>query len=236
MVMRLQIFAKEPVAGQVKTRLCPPLSPEEAAAVYRLLLARTLALADRALARRVVDAVEVWCAPSAAASFFQAVAMGTGFALREQAGATLGERMKHALHGALADGDGAVLIGADCPTLALEHLVAAVNALATDDAVLAPTEDGGYALVGLARAVDCFEGIRWSTRQVMADTRMRLSACQARWHELPVLADVDTAADLARWLEGDSDAASRLRLADRLAGQTREERATAGSKNVRSHE
>lgn len=231
MPMRLQIFAKEPVAGQVKTRLCPPLSPNEAAAVYQLLLARTLALADRAHASHVVDAVEVWCTPSASAPFFQALALGTGFALREQVGDTLGERMAHALNSALAAGDRAVLIGADCPTLAREHLVEAVEALATHDAVFAPTADGGYALVGLARALDGFDGIRWSTPTVMADTRARLVASRARWHELSVLADVDTPADLTRWLARDPDAASRLQLADRLVGPPGEAAAKTRSKS-----
>lgn len=66
--------------------------------------------------------------------------------------------------------------------------------------MLAPAEDGGYVLVGLARDVDAFSGVPWSTAAVMGATRAALAAAaEATWCELPTLWDVDRAEDLARW-------------------------------------
>ena len=107
--------------------------------------------------------------------------------------------MAAAFDHAFAAGRSLVLVGSDCPVLAPHHLRAAAAALATHDAVLAPAEDGGYVLVGLSRALPAvFEGIEWSTSDVMAATRERLRAAGARWHELPPLWDVDRPEDYAR--------------------------------------
>jgi glycosyltransferase A (GT-A) superfamily protein (DUF2064 family) len=65
--------------------------------------------------------------------------------------------------------------------------------------VFVPAEDGGYVLVGLARPLDAFSGIPWSTPGVMAATRANLAAQRGTWRELPVLWDVDVPQDLARW-------------------------------------
>ena len=75
---------------------------------------------------------------------------------------------------------------------------ATFNLLATHPAVFQPTEDGGYALIGLRTMLDVFSGIAWSTDRVMAQTRARLRRLGARHAELPVTFDVDTAADLGR--------------------------------------
>jgi glycosyltransferase A (GT-A) superfamily protein (DUF2064 family) len=85
------------------------------------------------------------------------------------------------------------------PRLDVSYLANAVSALDNDDAVFGPAEDGGYVLVGAARAVDAFSGIAWGTESVMSETRARLRAIPVSWHELPTLWDVDTPEDLARW-------------------------------------
>ena len=98
-----------------------------------------------------------------------------------------------------------LLIGTDCPALTSAHLRAAADALAQGaDAVFGPVEDGGYMLVGLrdpsaATRLQLFEGIDWSTERVMMQTRERLRAAHASWHELPLLWDVDEPADWLRW-------------------------------------
>ena len=93
-----------------------------------------------------------------------------------------------------------LLIGTDCPALTGEHLHAAALALHDGaDAVTLPAEDGGYVLVGLrAPQPALFEGMRWSTEHVMADTRQRARAAGLRLHEGPTLWDVDRPEDLAR--------------------------------------
>ncbi len=197
--MTLQIFAKNPVPGQVKTRLAGAIGDDEAAAHYVRLVERTLATAVAARAAGVVDRVELWGTPDIAAPAFTAWAARFGVELRAQTGDDLGAKMRHALHSALSDGSRALLIGTDCPALDVAYLSQAVAALDDHDAVFGPAEDGGYVLVGLARAVDAFSGIPWSSADTMAATRARLEAQHVRWHELPTLWDVDSPADLARW-------------------------------------
>jgi len=119
--------------------------------------------------------------------------------LRAQSGYDLGTRMRRALDTAIEHGSRAFLIGTDCPALDLRYLALAVAALDDHDAVFGPVEDGGYVLVGLARSVDAFTGIPWSTPDVMAATRAKLAAQNVAMQELPTLWDVDGPADLARW-------------------------------------
>lgn len=195
----LQVFAKPPLPGLVKTRLAASIGNEAAAAVYRDLVLRTLGVA--ALARRtgIVRDVELWVAPGADPGPLSTWSEQLGIALRTQRGASLGERMRDALRSSLAAGSPALLIGTDVPGFDIPYLARAAAALEGNDVVIGPAEDGGYVLVGLARDVDAFDGVAWSTPEVMTQTRAKLAAAGARWIELPVLWDVDTREDLARW-------------------------------------
>jgi len=94
----------------------------------------------------------------------------------------------------------AVLIGSDCPALRTADLRAAGRALrAGADAVLAPAEDGGYALIGLRRVSRrLFDGIAWGSPRVLAQTRRRLEGLRWRWRELRTLWDVDRPEDVVR--------------------------------------
>jgi len=195
----LQIFAKAPVAGAVKTRLASAVGSARAAAIHVQLARRTLRTAVAARNAGVVGRVELWCAPDACHPSFAEWRDRYGVTLHAQAGADLGARMQRALETSLAQGSPALLVGTDCPTLDVEHLARAAAALAGHDAVFAPAEDGGYVLVGLARNVDAFRDIAWGTPEVMAATRSRLRAGNAIWFELPPLWDVDVPADLERW-------------------------------------
>jgi len=195
----LQIFAKDPVPGHVKTRLTRAIGDAAAAALYARFVERTLATAAAARAAGIVDRVELWCAPDADAPAFAAWRDRFDVELRGQAGADLGGRMRHALGTALERGSRAVLVGTDCPALDVDYLARAAAALDDHDAVFGPVADGGYVLVGLARAVDAFTGIPWSSPDTMAATRARLAAQHATWRELPMLWDVDVPSDLARW-------------------------------------
>jgi uncharacterized protein len=94
-----------------------------------------------------------------------------------------------------------VMIGTDCPALAPSHLAAAREALAGGaDAVLVPAIDGGYALLGLARADRAlFEGVAWGGPDVLSATRQRLARLGLAARELPPLRDVDLPEDVD-WL------------------------------------
>lgn len=195
----LQIFAKSPIPGEVKTRLARTIGAREAAALYVRLVERTLATAVAARDAGLVDRVELWCAPAIGVPAFGDWRDRYDVSLRAQVGDDLGARMRHALDSAITRESRAVLVGTDCPALDVAYLARAVSALDDHDAVFGPAEDGGYVLVGVCRSVDAFTGIAWSTPAVMAATREKLAAQDVAWQELPTLWDVDGPADLARW-------------------------------------
>lgn len=195
----LQVFAKNPVAGEVKTRLAAAIGPGAAAALYARLVETTLATAAAARAAGVVDRVELWCAPDPRAPAFAAWRDRYRVSLCAQRGDDLGARMREALETAVGSGARAILVGTDCPALDVAYLARAAAALDRTDAVFGPVEDGGYALVGTSRRVDAFSGIPWSAADTMDATRRRLLALGAAWEELPLLWDVDEPSDLRRW-------------------------------------
>ncbi len=187
------VMAKAPLAGFAKTRLIPALGAEGAARLAARFLRETLL---QALAADQGE-VQLCAAPDAKHPAFEAPTRGLRISRRSQGEGDLGERMARALALPLAQGHHAVLVGTDAPALDAAYLRLACAALEHADAVFGPTADGGYALVGLRRPLPLvFERIAWSTNLVMAQTRERLNDCGARWHELPLLYDVDEAPDL----------------------------------------
>jgi rSAM/selenodomain-associated transferase 1 len=192
------VFARAPHPGAVKTRLVPPLAPEEAAALHARLVKRTLETARAASFRRI----ELHGTPDINDPFFRFCAGHFAVALAAQAGGDLGARMLAAFASALATHPRALLLGSDCPALTARHLRQADRALREGaDAVFIPCEDGGYALIGLQRAeARLFDGIAWGGENVMADTRTRLTRLGWRWRELETLWDVDRPQDYERLL------------------------------------
>jgi uncharacterized protein len=173
----LLVIAKEPVPGQVKTRLCPPCTPEQAARLALAALEDTLAACDGA-ARRVLvldGRPGAWLPP--------------GWDVIPQRGAGLVER----LVAAFADAGGpALLIGMDTPQVAPVLVEEGLRALADHDAVFGPASDGGYWAIGL-REHDprVFAGVPMSRIYTGAIQRARLAALGLRTRDLPELRDVD---------------------------------------------
>ena len=192
------VFAKAPQRGSVKTRLIPLLGAEGAAALQVRLVKRALATARAAAFGRL----ELHCAPDTADPFFRFCGGHYGAVLAPQAEGELGARMLAAFEATLAVYPRALLMGSDCPALTAHHLRQAERALRDGaDAVVSPTEDGGYALLGLTRCdARLFDGIAWGEAGVMAETRTRLAALGWRWRELETLWDVDRPGDYQRLL------------------------------------
>ena len=189
----IAILAKAPVPGYAKTRLIPALGADGAAALQAAMLKRTLAMALAA----GIGPVTLWCAPDRSHPAF-AEAAAQGVALAEQPAGDIGQRMQAAMAAATTTG-GVIVIGTDCPALTPGHLRQAAVALAGEDAVVIPAEDGGYVLLGLRQAnAAVFAGVAWSTPQVMAQTRARLAAAGLRHAEFSPLFDVDRSSDLPR--------------------------------------
>lgn len=174
------VLAKEPVVGRVKTRLCPPCSPHQAAALAEAALSDTLTAVTAVPARRVLVLA------GRAGSWLPA-----GIAVLPQRGDGLAER----LAAAFADvGGPALLIGMDTPQLSARLLRGALGVLGDRhvDAVLGPTEDGGYWAIGLREpCARVFSGIPMSRDDTCARQRQRLSELGLRTVELPRLRDVD---------------------------------------------
>ncbi len=189
----LGIFAKEPLPGRVKTRLCPPLSAQESAALYRVSLEETVALAAGGPWTPVLFY-------EGRKEFF-ADAFGQ-LPLCRQQGRDLGERMEHALTALLRDFDRAVLIGSDTPDLPTRLLRDAFAALESHDLVLGPASDGGYVLIGeRIHHPPLFRDIPWSTPQVLKLTRERAREEGLALAETALWDDVDDFASLLRLLE-----------------------------------
>ncbi len=186
------VFVRAPEAGRVKTRLAAGIGAAAALRVY-------VRLAEHALAQARASgaAVRVHFTPADAGDAVRAW-LGPGAAYLPQAEGDLGERMRSAFDAAFAAGfRRVVVIGSDLPDLSAELLGRAFALLDGHEAVLGPARDGGYYLLGLRRPVpEVFQGIAWSTAEVLAATVARLREMGIEPALLETLGDVDEAADL----------------------------------------
>lgn len=185
----LIIFAKAPEPGQVKTRLSPPLTSDQAA---RLHEAFTL---DVVRAAQSLTRVTQWlsCAPSTTHPFFRRLSHRFRLRLLTQTGETLGERMASAMRQTLDTGaTRVVLIGTDIPTLPGTIIRDAFRLLRRADVVLGPACDGGYYLVGVSRRVPpIFDEIPWGRSTVLEATLAHVNRLGLRCRLLPFWYDVD---------------------------------------------
>ncbi len=181
----LLVIAKAPVAGRSKTRLCPPLSLEEAALLAEAALADTLACVAAVDVPRRVLALDGEPGPW----------LPEGFEVVAQEGDGLAERLGNAF---AAVGEPALLVGMDTPQLTPDVLRASLRRLAAPgvDAVLGPARDGGYWSIGLNDPDPAaFAGVPMSTAQTGEEQRARLRALGLHVVGLPPLRDVDTYED-----------------------------------------
>jgi rSAM/selenodomain-associated transferase 1 len=196
---QLLIFTRYPEAGTSKTRLIPALGAEGAAALQQGLAERLFRLAPSLLAREGIvamvlisggedEAVNIWL---------------QGMPWQRQVEGDLGQRMAAAFAGAFQAGMArVVLVGTDIPDIDLAILTEAFAALRLGGAVIGPSQDGGYYLLGLSATLapallpTLFSGIAWSTAQVYDQTLSRLRAAGCPVIDLPRLADIDLPADL----------------------------------------
>ena len=202
----LAVMIKAPRAGESKTRLVPPLTHEEAAALSVAFLRDTAANVAAACAEhaegggREVDPIAVYT-PRGAESAFDEL-LPQGFALLPQRGDSFGERLFHAADDLLRLGyESCCLIDADSPTLPRSLLTAAIAELSRpgERVVLGPADDGGYYLIGMRRAHPrLFQRIAWSTAEVSAQTIARAREIYLDVALLPAWYDVDDAASLGR--------------------------------------
>ena len=192
----LTVMAKAPRPGRVKTRLSPPLTLDQTAALNVCFLRDT----TENLATVTHGAGLISYTPVGDEALFAGLLPET-FALVPQRGDGFGERLLCAAQDILALGYGSVcLIDSDSPTVPAAAYTQAVQALAApgDRVVLGPSHDGGYYLIGLKQPhPQPFERISWSTSTVLAETRQRCVEAGLAVVELPLWYDVDDAPTLA---------------------------------------
>jgi rSAM/selenodomain-associated transferase 1 len=195
---QLGLFAKLPVPGEVKTRLSPPLTPEEASRLYAAFLEDM----DR------LPATVGNCEPTLFLQRSPDIAAGErllpGWRHAWQPQGDLGARLESALYELHSAGSRAVIVGSDHPDLPARLIRNAFDALADNDLVLGPTPDGGYYLIGTARPCPgLLDDIEWSTARTAEQTERRARELWLQVARLDSWPDVDTWEDV-------------LALADRL--------------------
>ncbi|BCJ48355.1 hypothetical protein GCM10010168_77190 [Actinoplanes ianthinogenes] len=184
-MIQLLVMAKAPVPGRVKTRLCPPCTPEQAAALAAAALADTVRTVSRVpVVRRtlVIDGDHP---------------VPAGWTAVPQRGDGLGERLAHAFADTAVPGVPALLIGMDTPQVTAGLLAAAAAALHRSGAVLGPADDGGWWALGLTdpAAAAVLATVPMSTPETCSHTLAALHGRDVHPAALPSLRDVDTADD-----------------------------------------
>lgn len=190
------VFAKAPVEGQVKTRLCSVLSENARSALQAELNEHAMTVATE-----TGLSVELWTtdidhyAMRDLAERFHA-------GINMQIGDELGERMRHAVVSGLQRYKGVILIGSDCPVMNAEYIHAAVKHMESDcnDVVLGPAEDGGYVLLATRRLFKpMFRNIQWSTNKVYEQSIASLQSAGLKNASLVILWDIDRPEDYYRY-------------------------------------
>jgi uncharacterized protein len=210
----LAIMTKAPQAGRVKTRMVPPLTPDEAAELNKCFLRDTAAAIAFACRRR--PAADAHASRSEAATTARGIAVYTpvgaesaydgvlpaDFSLLSQRGDKFGERLYFAVEDLLKCGfDSVCLIDSDSPTVPAENFAEAVELLSASDdgVVLGPSDDGGYYLIGVKKPHrHLFEQINWSTERVLKQTIQRATETGLEVQLLPIGYDVDDGESLRR--------------------------------------
>ncbi|MEO8852829.1 MAG: TIGR04282 family arsenosugar biosynthesis glycosyltransferase [Ginsengibacter sp.] len=186
----LIIFAKNPVAGKVKTRLAATIGNVAALKIYNELIAHTISITtDLPIDKYVfylneITRNDMWD--------------DNIFFKKLQNGNNLGERMKNAFGTVFKKGyKSVVIIGTDCPALNGVIIMKAFTKLDLYDVIIGPAEDGGYYLLGIKYLYSAlFENIQWSTPDVLNETKIKCVELKLDYYMLPLLNDIDEEKDL----------------------------------------
>ena len=194
----LLVFAKQPYPGQVKTRLTPDLTPQQAATLYAFSLRQTI----RSF---TCDRYDLVICYSGEIEYFaqrfphcRLIAQGEG---------DLGERLKRMFRLAVDQGWQRIcVVGTDSPDLPSDRVDQAFDLLGSHDFVVVPAIDGGYVLAGANDYYpEVFEQISWSSEQVLEQTCKRLVSCQLRFQMLSPWEDIDDLESLQRYMQRHPD-------------------------------
>ena len=191
----LIIFVKNPVEGQVKTRLAKTIGNSAAVTVYQQLLLHTFLITKNLTVDKFVfygdyiNENDLW--------------LSSVYQKQQQQGLDLGERMNNAFDVVFnLSYDKAIIIGSDCYELTQQIIEEAFDDLIINDTVIGPCNDGGYYLLGMKQLLpELFSGIAWSTDDVLPKTIKMLKDLQLQFEMLTTLNDVDDEASLPEALK-----------------------------------
>jgi uncharacterized protein len=188
----LILFAKDPVKGQVKTRLSSLLDAPTILSLYRHFLRDSI---EKICSIADVDRF-IGISSNPKTSYFDDVSRSQGVRLFVQQGGNLGERMRQAFADRFEEGyERVVIIGSDSPTLPTAYIAQALQS--EKEVVIGPSTDGGYYLIGMqGKVTDIFERVPWGTDGVLSETLNALKGQRAEAELLPVWYDVDLPEDL----------------------------------------
>jgi len=195
----LILFAKQPIPGQVKTRLQPPCTPEQAADIAAYLIRATTELAVSFWPSDVY--LYGW--PNHEHELFRELAAKYRVHLATQETGDLGDKMYSALSEGIQRKGAAAVMGCDVPHCRGAIIEQAHERLAKGGDVIGPSEDGGYYLLGLQQAPrELFRDMEWQSSMVTLKTMARAVALGLEFEFLPTLRDIDTWKDLRAAAEG----------------------------------
>ena len=186
------LFARDPVEGQVKTRLNPLLDAPTILNLYRHFLRDSI---EKVCSVADVDRF-IGIASDPKTKYFDDVSKSYPVRLFVQKGADLGERMRQAFADRFDEGyESVVIIGSDSPTLPSSYIAQALQS--EKEVVIGPSTDGGYYLIGMkGKMTDIFDGVSWGADTVLSETLNVLRNRRAEAELLPVWYDVDLPDDL----------------------------------------
>ena len=190
----LTIMAKEPRVGSTKTRLCPPMTFEEAAQLYEALLLDTIEIGTTLKGIDLAIAVT----PTESTPYFEKVAPNTILVPIdcEDIGQCLSKVLNHLSNMGYIK---VMALNSDGPSLPTEYIQQAVDRLDDHDLVFGPSEDGGYYLIGIKEMSDqIFTDIEWSTSNVLSQSLAKCENLGLKVDLLPSWYDIDTATDIER--------------------------------------
>lgn len=186
----LLVFSKNPTLGKVKTRLAKTIGKEKALKVYKALLKKTASV----LEELEVDIHLYYSDFIEKDDLFSTVATQK----KRQTGEQLGERMSNAFRESLISYNKVVIIGTDLWTLEIQDIKNAFRALENHAAVIGPSTDGGYYLLGIKEVIpQIFLNKQWGTSSVLPNTLKDLKSI--KYHLLPEKNDIDTFSDLEEY-------------------------------------
>ncbi|MEM8604404.1 MAG: TIGR04282 family arsenosugar biosynthesis glycosyltransferase [Cyanobacteria bacterium P01_H01_bin.121] len=199
MTNHLLIFTRYPKPGKTKTRLIPAVGPEGAATIQRELTEHTIQTV-RSLQARLPELVST-VFYTGTTQQQMAAWLGSDLQYRPQGEGNLGQRMQASFQAAFAMGaKRVVIIGIDCPELAVTDLEQAFIALSKQAIVFGPATDGGYYLLGQQHLVpELFVNVEWGTDQVLAQSLAIATQLNLTVQQLRPLTDIDRPADLPLW-------------------------------------